>query len=86
LHTSSSAGSLYASESGFEAVSLEVNRADDVLREVFGRPRLRRPRKTGWSKHGWPQPLDHSPLHEDYRLSNRLDTMQRPHHMISPRA
>ena len=24
-----------------------------------------------------------SPLHDDYRLSSRLDTMQRPHHMIS---
>jgi GNAT superfamily N-acetyltransferase len=24
-----------------------------------------------------------SPLHEDYRLSSRLDTMQRPHHMIN---
>ena len=76
-------GLAHASESGFEAVELEVDRADDVLREVlFG--------------HGFAIKEDGlveswltadarpeiSPLHDDYRLSSRLDTMLRPHHMI----
>ena len=74
-----------ASESGFlDAVGLEVNRVDDVLREVLVR-------------HGFAIEEDGvveawltadtrpevSALHTDYRLSNRLETTQRPHHMIS---
>jgi RimJ/RimL family protein N-acetyltransferase len=79
-------GLAHASESGFEAVGLEVDRADDVLREVL-------------VGHGFACEEDGlvetwlaadarseiSPLHEDYRLSSRLDTMQRPHHMINPK-
>ena len=43
-----------------------------------------RSRKTGWSSRGWLQTLVQtiSPLPDDYRLFSRLDTMQRPHHMI----
>jgi GNAT superfamily N-acetyltransferase len=77
-------GLAHASECGFETVGLEVDRADDVLRDVLG-------------GHGFAIKEDGlvetwlaadarpeiSPLHEDYRLSSRLDTMGRPHHMIS---
>ena len=77
-------GLAHASESGFEAVGLEVDRADDVLRDVL-------------VGHGFAIKEDGlvetwlaadarpeiSPLHEDYRLSSRLDTVRRPHHMIS---
>ena len=76
-------GLAHAGESGFGAVELEVDRADDVMREVL-------------VGHGFAIKDDGlvetwlaadarpaiSPLHEDYRLSSRLDTMLRPHHMI----
>ena len=76
-------GLAHADESGFDAVGLELDPADDVLREVL-------------VDHGFAIEDDGvvetwlaadarpeiSPLHEDYRLSNRLDTMRRPHHMI----
>jgi GNAT superfamily N-acetyltransferase len=71
--------------SGFEAVGLEVDRADDVLGEVL-------------IGHGFAVEGDGvveawlvadarpeiSPRREGYRLSSRLDTMLRPHHMIHP--
>jgi RimJ/RimL family protein N-acetyltransferase len=77
-------GLAHASERGVAAVGLEVDRADDVLREVL-------------IGHGFAIEEDGlvetwlaadarpevSPLHEGYRLSSRLDTMSRPHHMIS---
>lgn len=77
-------GLAHASGSGFEAVGLEVDRADDVVREVL-------------IGHGFAAEGDGvvetwlaadarpeiSPLREGYRLSSRLDTMQRPHHMIN---
>lgn len=76
-------GLAHASECGFGAVGLEVDRADDVLREVL-------------VGHGFEIEEDGlvetwlaadarpaiSPLHEDYRLFSRLDTMLRPHHMV----
>jgi GNAT superfamily N-acetyltransferase len=76
-------GLTHASESGLEAVELEVDRGDDVLREVL-------------FDHGFAIKEDGlvetwlaadarpeiSPLHDDYRLSSRRDTMRRPHHMI----
>lgn len=75
-------GLAHAGESGFEAVGLEVDRADDVLREVL-------------VGHGFTIEEDGlvetwlaadarpeiSPLHDGYRLSSRLDTIQRPHHL-----
>jgi len=77
-------GLAHARESGFGAVELEVDRADDVLREVL-------------VSHGFAIKEDGlvetwlaadarpaiSSLHEDYRLSSRLDTMLRPHHMVN---
>jgi len=77
-------GLAHAGESGFAAVGLEVDGADDVLREVL-------------VGHGFAADDDGlvetwlaadarpevSPLPEGYRLSSRLETMQRPHHMTS---
>ncbi len=79
-------GLAHAGESGFEAVGLEVDRADDVLRDVL-------------VGHGFEIEEDGlaetwlaadarpaiSPRHEDYRLSNRLTTVGRPHHMNGPK-
>jgi len=76
-------GLAHASESGFGAVELEVDRADAVMRAVL-------------VGHGFAIKDDGlvetwlaadarpaiSPLHADYRLSSRRDTMLRPHHMI----
>jgi len=76
-------GLAHASESGFGAVELEVDRADDVMRAVL-------------ASHGFAIKEDGlveawlaadarpaiSPLHADYRLSSRHDTLLRPHHMI----
>jgi GNAT superfamily N-acetyltransferase len=76
-------GLAHASEAGFEAVELEVDRTDDVLRAVL-------------ADHGFAIKDDGlvetwltadarpaiSPLHDGYRLCSRLDTMLRPHHMI----
>lgn len=78
-------GLAHAGASGIEAVSLEVDRADDVLREVL-------------IGHGFTIEGDGlvetwlaadarpgiSPLPDGYRLSSRVDTVPRPHHMISP--
>jgi GNAT superfamily N-acetyltransferase len=74
-------GLAHARESGI--VELEVDRADDLLRDVL-------------LGHGFAIKEDGmvetwlaadarpaiSPLHEDYWLSSRLDTTSRPHHMI----
>jgi len=76
-------GLAHASESGFEAVGLEVDRADAVLREVLvghGFATEEEGVVETWLAAD-PRP-EISPLHEDYRLASRLDTMQRPHHMI----
>ena len=76
-------GLAHASESGFGAVELEVDRADVVLREVlFGHGFAIKEDglvETWLAADARPEI---SPLHEDYRLSSRLDTMLRPHHMI----
>jgi GNAT superfamily N-acetyltransferase len=78
-------GLSHAREAGLESVGLEIDRADDVLREVL-------------VGHGFEMGEDAvvetwlaadarpaiSPLHEGYRLSNRLETMSRAHHMINP--
>jgi GNAT superfamily N-acetyltransferase len=77
-------GLAHARDSGFDAVGLEVDPADDVLRDVL-------------VGHGFAIEEDGlvetwlavdarpaiSPLHEDYRLSTRVDTVRRPHHMIN---
>ena len=50
-------GLAHASESGFETVSLEVDRADDVLRDVLVGHGFAI-KEMGWSERGWPQTLD----------------------------
>jgi RimJ/RimL family protein N-acetyltransferase len=74
----------HASELGIEAVCLEVDCTDDVLRDVLVGHGFTI--EKGGLVEMWlaadarPQI---SPLHEGYRLSSRLETMRRPHHMIS---
>jgi GNAT superfamily N-acetyltransferase len=76
-------GLAHADESGLAAVGIETDRDDDVLRGVL-------------TDHGFVTEEDGvveawlaadarpaiSPLHGDYRMSSRLDTALRPHHMI----
>ncbi len=77
-------GLAHAGECGFEAVSLEVDPAGDVLRNVlighgFGIDE-------GGIVEAWLEAKvrpEISELNEDYRLFGRTDTMQRPHHMIN---
>lgn len=77
-------GLAHASESGFETIGLEVDRVDDVLQELL----IGHGFATGEGEYveTWlaadARP-EISPLDEDYRLSNRRDTVERPHHMIS---
>jgi GNAT superfamily N-acetyltransferase len=77
-------GLAHARESGFGSAELEVDRADDVMREVL-------------VGHGFAIKEDGlvetwltadarpeiSPLREDYRLTNRRETMLRQHHLIT---
>jgi GNAT superfamily N-acetyltransferase len=76
-------GLAHAGESGFGAVGLEVDRADAVLREVLVGHGFEIEKdgvvETRLAADARPEI---SPLHEDYRLSSRLDAMLRPHHMI----
>ena len=77
-------GLAHARGHGIDIVGLEVDRADDVLQQVL-------------IGHGFAIEEDGlvetwlasdarpeiSPLHAGYRLSSRLETMPRPHHMIN---
>jgi RimJ/RimL family protein N-acetyltransferase len=77
-------GLAHANESGIEAVGLEVDRADVVLREVLvghGFAIEEGGLVETWLAADARPPI--SPLHEGYRLSSRVDTMQCPHHMVS---
>lgn len=77
-------GLVHASDHGIEAVTLEVDRADDVLREVLvghGFAIEEEGLVETWLAADARPEI--SPLRAGYWLSNRLDTMQRPHHMIS---
>ncbi len=82
----------HAGESGFGAVDLEVDLADDVMREVLvGHGFVMEEDGTDGSSvsvsvvEAWLAANARpgiSPLPEDYRFFSRLDTMQHPHHMI----
>ncbi len=75
-----------AREAGFDAVQLEVDREDEVLREVLtergfaveGNGLIE-----SWMPAGATPPI--SDLHEGYRLLDRSQTLDRPHHMINER-
>jgi GNAT superfamily N-acetyltransferase len=86
-------GLAHASESGIGAVDLEVDLADDVMREALAGHGFA---MEADAKHGASVSVsvveawlaagarpEISPLHDGYRLSSRLDTMPRPHHMTS---
>jgi len=76
-------GLAHADESGFAAVGLEVDRADVVLRDVLAGHGFEL--QEGGVVEAWlaadARP-EICPLHAGYRLSTRLDTARRPHHMI----
>ena len=76
-------GLAHANESGFDAVGIVIDRADDVMADVLARHGFTTMEDEGVDS--WlaadVRPAT-STLPEDYRLSSRLDTMQRPHHMI----
>ena len=76
-------GLAHAGECGLGAVELEVDRADDVLREVLAGHGFAI-KAEGWVE-TWLEAdarPEISPLPEGYRLASRLDTMLRPHHLI----
>jgi GNAT superfamily N-acetyltransferase len=76
-------GLAHADELGFGSVELEVDRADDVTRAVLsGRGFVV---EEDGVVETWLAADDRpaiSPLADGYRLFSRLDTTQRPHHMI----
>ena len=78
-------GLAHASESGFGAVDIMVDRTDDVMREVLVGHGFAIEEDGKDDVESWlaaDARTEISPLHHDYRLSSRLDTMLRPHHMI----
>ena len=78
-------GLAHASESGFRNVDIMVDSADDVMREVLVGHGFAIQDGGKVDVESWLAADDRpeiSPLHDRYRLSNRLDTMPRPHHMI----
>ena len=78
-------GLRHASECGLGAIDIMVDRADDVMREVLAGHGFAIEEDGTTDVESWlaadARPKI-SPLHDDYRLSSRLDTILRPHHMI----
>jgi predicted N-acetyltransferase YhbS len=77
-------GLAHAADGGFDAVELEVDRADDTMRNVLFEHGFTT--KGDGTIEAWLSATarpETSPLHEDYRLSNRIDTMHGPHHMTN---
>jgi RimJ/RimL family protein N-acetyltransferase len=75
-------GLAHANELGFGAIELEVSQDDEVLREVLLGQGFAITEE-GLIVETWLDTdarLEISPLHEDYRLTSRFDTMDRPHH------
>ena len=85
-------GLSHAAVFGSGAVDLEVDRTDEVMRDVLvghGFTAGEEGRDGATASHSvveaWLDADERpgvSPLHADYRLSSRLDTMPTPHHMI----
>jgi GNAT superfamily N-acetyltransferase len=85
-------GLAHARESGFEAVDVVVDLADDVMREVLVDHGFAREEDgtnatsaslsvvSAWLAADARPEI--SRLHEDYRLCSRVDTRLRPHHMV----
>ncbi len=77
-------GLAHASESGIESVCLEVDSADDVLRQVLV-GRAFTIKHNGGLVESWLAAAARpaiSPLRDGYKLCSLRDTQQRPHHMI----
>jgi GNAT superfamily N-acetyltransferase len=76
----------HAGEAGLDPIGLEVDPDDAVLRETLVDQGFAI--EEGGIVETWlaanARP-DVSPLHEGYRMFTRLDTLQRPHHMINPK-
>jgi len=85
-------GLVHAADAGFGTVDLEVDLADQVMRDVLighgfvmeeGGPDASSASVSvveAWlAADARP---DISPIHDGYRLASRVDTMSRPHHMI----
>jgi GNAT superfamily N-acetyltransferase len=74
----------HASESGLGPVDIRVDGADDVLREVMIGHGFEVEKDSEADVESWlaadARP-DISPLQHGYRLTNRVKTMQHPHHM-----
>ena len=78
-------GLAHADESGFGPVDIMVDGDDEVMREVlvghgFAIAEAGKDDVESWMDADARPGI--SPLHDGYRLSRRLDTMARPHHMI----
>lgn len=79
-------GLAHAAESGFGAVELEVGRDDDLLRQLlFDRGFAIKEDGVVETWLAAAKRPEISPLHDDYRLSTRIDTLERPHHMMNSR-
>lgn len=77
-------GLAHAGAQGFATIGLEVDRADDVLGQVLAGHGFAIEEDglvETWLAAGARPEI--SPLHDGYRLASRLDTTDRPHHMIS---
>lgn len=75
-------GLAHANESGFDAVEIVIDRADVVLADVLaghGFTIMEDEAVDSWLAAD-ARPAT-SPLHSDYRLASRLDTLSAPHHM-----
>ncbi len=79
-------GLAHATEAGIGDLELEVDRADDVVRDaLIGHGfTIKEDGLIGCWLGAAARPAI-SPLHGDYRLCSRRDTMDRPHHMAHPR-
>ena len=77
-------GLAHAAISGFPDLVLEVDRADEVLREaLMGHGFTKREDGLVEAWLAADERPEISPLHEDYRLAARADMMQHPHHMTT---
>jgi len=76
-------GLALASEYGFASVELEVDRSDDVMCDVLTGHGFTIKEEAvlveAWMSAGARSEI--SPLHDDYRLASRAETMKRAHHM-----
>jgi len=79
-------GMAHLARAGIDAVDLEVDRADEVTQDVLVSHGFTTDDDSGASQamfEAWIA-ADHrpeiSPLHDDYRLATRNDSMHRPHH------